>query len=116
MPRRLVDQPAECGNLIGFSYRRKFRIGFRPWSYGGNDHHRRHQDRCARPSDERKARRQASNARKGYMRLSVDAIEVDDRAIRNIGIKDVLQAVTAGSLTTDGNVRGFVRKWYASRN
>jgi hypothetical protein len=40
-----------------------------------------------------------SNARKGYIRSIVDAIEVDDKAIRIIGSKDVLQAVIAGKQT-----------------
>jgi len=31
-----------------------------------------------------------TNARKGYIRSIVDAIEVDDKAIRFIGNKDVL--------------------------
>jgi site-specific DNA recombinase len=47
-------------------------------------------------------------------RLIVDAIEVDDNAIRIIGSKDVLQAVIAGKQTANGNVRGFVRKWRAT--
>jgi site-specific DNA recombinase len=41
--------------------------------------------------------------------LIIDAIEVDDRAIRIIGSKDVLQVVIAGKQNTNGNVRGFVR-------
>jgi hypothetical protein len=44
-------------------------------------------------------------------RSIVDAIEVDDKAIRIIGNKDVLQAVIAGKQNANGNVRGFVRKW-----
>jgi hypothetical protein len=39
----------------------------------------------------------------------VDAIEVDDKAIRIIGNKDVLQAVIAGKQNANSNVRGFVR-------
>jgi hypothetical protein len=35
-----------------------------------------------------------TNVRKGYTRSIVDAVEVDDKAIRKIGNKDVLQAVT----------------------
>ena len=54
-----------------------------------------------------------TNARKGYIRSIIDAIEVDDNAIRIVGSKDVLQAVIAGKQTTNGNVRGFVRKWRA---
>jgi site-specific DNA recombinase len=57
-----------------------------------------------------------TNARKSYIRSIVDAIEVDDKAIRIIGSKDVLQAVIAGKQNTNGNVRGFVRKWRARRD
>ena len=57
-----------------------------------------------------------TNARKSYIRSIVDAIEVDDKAIRIIGSKDVLQGVIAGKQTANGNVRGFVRKWRASQN
>ena len=57
-----------------------------------------------------------TNARKGYIRSIIDAIEVDDNAIRIIGSKDVLQAVIAGKQTANGNVRGFVRKWRARRD
>jgi len=57
-----------------------------------------------------------TSARKTYIRSIVDAIEVDDRAIRIIGSRDVLQAVIAGKQTANGNVRGFVRKWRASQN
>jgi site-specific DNA recombinase len=57
-----------------------------------------------------------TNARKGYIRSIVDAIEVDDKAIRIIGNKDVLQAVIAGKQNTNGNVRGFVRKWRARKD
>src|SRR5438128_8269667 len=45
------------------------------------------------------------------IRAVVSAIEVDDKAIRIIGNKDILQAVIAGKQTANGNVRGFVRKW-----
>ena len=57
-----------------------------------------------------------TSARKTYIRSIVDAIEVDDRAIRIIGSRDVLQAVIAGKQTANGNVRGFVRKWRARRD
>jgi hypothetical protein len=57
-----------------------------------------------------------TNARKGYIRSIVDAIEVDDKAIRIIGNKDVLQAVIAGKQNANSNVRGFVRKWRAIQN
>jgi site-specific DNA recombinase len=52
-----------------------------------------------------------TNARKGYIRSIIDAIEVDDRVIRIIGSKDILQAAIAGKQIENGNVRGFVRKW-----
>ena len=54
-----------------------------------------------------------TNARKGYIRSIVDAIEVDDKSIRIIGNRDVLQAVIAGKQNANSNVRGFVRKWRA---
>jgi site-specific DNA recombinase len=49
-----------------------------------------------------------------YIRSIVDAVEVDDRAVRIIGSKEVLQAVIAGKQNTNGNVRVFVRKWRAT--
>ena len=52
-----------------------------------------------------------TNTRKGYIHSLIDAIEVDDHAIRIIGNKDLLQAAIAGKQTENGNVRGFVRKW-----
>jgi site-specific DNA recombinase len=52
-----------------------------------------------------------TNARKGYIRSIIDAVEVDDEAVRIIGSKDVLQALIAGKQIANGNVRGFVRKW-----
>ena len=52
-----------------------------------------------------------TNARRSYIRSILDAIEVDDNAIRILGSRDVLQAVIAGKQTANGNVRGFVRKW-----
>ncbi len=57
-----------------------------------------------------------TNARKGYIRSIVDAIEVDDLAVRIIGSKDVLQDVIAGQQNANGNVRGFVRKWRARKD
>ena len=57
-----------------------------------------------------------TNARKSYIRSVIDAIEVDETAIRIIGSKDVLQAVIAGKQIASGNVRGFVRKWRARRD
>ncbi len=57
-----------------------------------------------------------TSARRPHIRSIIDAIEVDDNAIRIIGSKDVLQAVIAGKQTANGNVRGFVRKWRARRD
>jgi DNA invertase Pin-like site-specific DNA recombinase len=57
-----------------------------------------------------------TSARKAYIRAIIDTIEVDDKAIRIIGSRDVLQAVIAGKQTANGNVRGFVRNWRASKN
>jgi hypothetical protein len=57
-----------------------------------------------------------TNARRSYIRSIIDAIEVDDNAIRIVGSKDVLQAVIAGKQIANGNVRGFVRKWRARRD
>ena len=54
-----------------------------------------------------------TNTRKAYIRSIIDAVEVDDRAIRIVGSKDILQAAVAGKQTENGNVRGFVRKWRA---
>jgi site-specific DNA recombinase len=54
-----------------------------------------------------------TDTRKGYIRSIIDAVEVDDRAIRIVGSKDLLQAAVAGKQTENGNVRGFVRKWRA---
>lgn len=57
-----------------------------------------------------------TNTRKGYIRSIIDAVEVDDQAIRIIGSKDILQAAVAGKQTENGNVRGFVRKWRARKD
>jgi hypothetical protein len=57
-----------------------------------------------------------TNASKGDIRSIIDAVEVEDRAIRIIGSRDVLQAVIAGQQNANGNIRGFVRKWRARRN
>jgi hypothetical protein len=43
----------------------------------------------------------------------IDAVEVDDRAIRIVGSKDILQAAIDSKQTDNGNVGGFVRKWRA---
>jgi len=53
------------------------------------------------------------NTRMGYIHSIIDAIEVDDKAIRIVGSEDILQAAIAGRQTENGNVRGFVRKWRA---
>lgn len=37
-----------------------------------------------------------TNTRKSYIRLIIDAVEVDDHAIRIVGSKDILQAAIAG--------------------
>jgi site-specific DNA recombinase len=66
--------------------------------------------------DERKLDNADTNARKGYIRSIIDAIEVDDKAIRIIGSRDILQAAIAGKQIENGNVRGFVRKWRARRD
>jgi hypothetical protein len=55
-----------------------------------------------------------TNIRKGYIRSIIDAIEVDDKSIRIIGSKDILQAAIAGKQIENENVRGFVRKWRAT--
>ena len=57
-----------------------------------------------------------TNTRKGYVRSTIDAVEVDDQAIRIIGSKDVLKAVIAGKQNANGNVRGFVREWRTTQN
>lgn len=57
-----------------------------------------------------------TNTRKAYINSIIDAVEVDDQAIRIIGSKDILQAAIAGKQTENGNVRGFVRKWRAIQN
>ena len=57
-----------------------------------------------------------TSAGKGCIRSIVDAVEVDDKAVRIIGSKDVLQAVIADKQNANGNVRGFVRKWRARRD
>jgi site-specific DNA recombinase len=52
-----------------------------------------------------------TNVRKGYIHSIIDAVEVDDKTIRILGSKDILQAAIAGKQIENGNVRGFVRKW-----
>jgi site-specific DNA recombinase len=55
-----------------------------------------------------------TNTRKGYIRSIIDAIEVDDKAIRIIGSRDILQAAIAGKQIENGSIRGFVRNWRAT--
>ncbi|MGJ5047286.1 hypothetical protein ACQR09_09475 [Bradyrhizobium oligotrophicum] len=52
----------------------------------------------------------ATNTRKGYIRLIIDAVEVDDHTIRIIGSKDILQAAIAGKQTEDRNLLGLGHK------
>ena len=54
--------------------------------------------------------------RKGDIRSIIDAVAVDDKAIRIVGSRDILQAAIAGKQTENGNVRGFIRKWRARRD
>ncbi|MFB9266906.1 hypothetical protein ACFFWD_27720 [Bradyrhizobium erythrophlei] len=46
----------------------------------------------------------ATSARKGYIHSIIDAVEVDDKSIRIIGSKDILQAAIAGKQIENGNV------------
>ena len=55
------------------------------------------------------------NTRKGYIRSIIDAIDVDDKAIRIIGSRDILQAAIAGKQIKNRNVSGFVRSGRAAR-
>ena len=50
--------------------------------------------------------------RKGYVRSIIDAVDVDDHAVRIIGSREILQAAIADKQIENGNVRSFVRKWY----
>lgn len=43
-------------------------------------------------------------------------MEVDDRAIRNIGNEATLEQVVAGWASSAAGVRSFVRKWRARRD
>jgi hypothetical protein len=56
------------------------------------------------------------NTRNDYIRSIIDAIEVDDKAIRIIGSRDILQAAIADKQVDNGNAIGFVRKWRATQN
>ena len=57
-----------------------------------------------------------TTTRKGYIHSIIDAVEVDDKTIRIVGSRDILQAAIAGKQIENGNVRGFVRKWRARRD
>ncbi|MBN8968403.1 MAG: hypothetical protein J0G95_08065 [Rhizobiales bacterium] len=57
-----------------------------------------------------------TNARKGYIHSIIDAVEVDDHAVRIIGSRDILQAAIAGKQIANGKVRGFVCKWRARKD
>jgi hypothetical protein len=50
-----------------------------------------------------------TRTRKGYIHSIIDANEVDDKAIRIAGSKDIIRAAITGKQTENGNVRGFVR-------
>jgi site-specific DNA recombinase len=68
-----------------------------------------HRGRALRCDDAREADERPF--RKAYLGAIVDRVEVDDREIRIIGRKDVLeQAVLAKGGPVPG-VRSFVRKW-----
>ena len=49
--------------------------------------------------------------RKAYMGAIVDRIEVDDREIRILGRKDVLEQCVIAGAKPAGVVRSFVRGW-----
>ena len=54
--------------------------------------------------------------RKAYLGSIIDRVEVDDREIRIVGRKDILeQAVLANGGAVPG-VRSFVRKWRAGQD
>ena len=57
-----------------------------------------------------------TNARKSYIRSVIDAIEVDETAIRIIGSKDVLQAVIAGKQIANATARNFAGQWRARQD
>jgi site-specific DNA recombinase len=67
-------------------------------------------DAFSRPMNEKLDSGDAG-ARKGYVRSIIDAVDVDDHAVRIIGSRDILQAAIAGKQIENGNVRSFVRKW-----
>jgi hypothetical protein len=97
MRTKLVCKPWCTGQLNGIFWVLRFGASWRD---------------CQSP---RTARLDAGDTktRKGYIRSIIDAVEVDDQAIRIIGSKDSLQAAIAGKQTENGNARGFVRKWRA---
>ena len=49
--------------------------------------------------------------RKAYLASILDRIEVDDRAIRIVGRKDVLEQAVLANGSPVPSVRSFVRKW-----
>jgi site-specific DNA recombinase len=49
--------------------------------------------------------------RKAYLRSIVDRIEVDDREIRIVGRKDVLEQAVLADRSPAPGVRSFVAKW-----
>ena len=49
--------------------------------------------------------------RKACILAVVSAIEVDEKTIRIIDCKEILQSAIAGKQTANENVRGFVRNW-----
>ena len=51
--------------------------------------------------------------KKAYLRSVISGIEVGDDKIRIIAEKAALAAAVAGRPAAAGNVRGFVRKWWA---
>jgi hypothetical protein len=57
-----------------------------------------------------------TQARKAFLQSVISQIEVDDHKVRIIGDKATLATVIAGRQTGQGQVRGFVRKWRASRD
>lgn len=54
--------------------------------------------------------------RKAYIGSVVDRIEVDDRKVRILGRKDVLEQCVMAGIKPGGAVRSFVRGWLANRN
>ncbi|MEJ0092447.1 MAG: hypothetical protein WDN46_03160 [Methylocella sp.] len=57
-----------------------------------------------------------AGARRGYVRSIIDAVDVDDHAVRISRSRDILQAAIAGKQIENGNVCSFVRKWRTRRD